>query len=124
MRIIVMLVLSLLISRLLWYAYEAVSGNKKVERREVEFFITAENGAIGCLSKEVFLQEEKYYKSGDYQSAQRLLDEKYCFYFKKGDKLFAAEGTCSEKDKNEDLFPFKPNDFLMLQPYLPCAAVR
>lgn len=91
---------------------------------EVEYFITAPNGAIGCLSKDKFLEEEKYYNSGDYASAQKLLDEKICFFLNKGYKLFAPEGTCSKNDKDSDLFPFKPNDFMMLEPYFPCSAVR
>ncbi len=94
------------------------------EKAQVEYVITAPHGAVGCLSKDKFREEEKYYNSGDFKAAQRLIDEQICFFFDKGSKLFAVEGTCSKKDKDNDLYPFKPNDFMMLQPYLPCSAVR
>ena len=96
----------------------------KKEKKEIEYFVTAKNGAIGCLSKDSFIEEQGYYMSGNYVAAQKLLDEKICFFLAKGTKMFAAKNTCSKSDKDDALFPFQPNDFMMLQPYLPCSAVR
>ncbi len=117
-----MMLLSMLVSKLLFNAYKSFT--KYEEKEEIAFVITAKNGVIGCLSKEKFKEEEAYYNSGNYEAAQKLIDEQICFYFEKGYKMFAKEGTCSQQDKDDALFPFKPNDFMMLQPYLPCAAVR
>ena len=91
---------------------------------EVEYVITTKDGAIGCLSKEYFFKMGSFYKNGQYNKAQKLLDDEICYFFKKGTKLYAVEGTCSETDQDHTLFPFKPNDFIALQPYLPCSAVR
>ncbi len=96
----------------------------KEDKKEIVFYITAKNGAIGCLSKAKFAEEQAYIFGKNFKEAQRLLDDQECFFFEKGSKLFAAEGTCKKSDKDDELFPFKPNDFMMLQPYLPCAAVR
>ncbi len=97
---------------------------EKKDQREVEYYITTKSGAIGCLSKDKFKEEQAYIFGKNFKEAQRLLDDQECFFFEKGSKLFAAEGTCKKSDKDDELFPFKPNDFMMLQPYLPCAAVR
>lgn len=119
------MILSMLVAQMISKMFGVLVGSQqKKEGREIEYFITAPNGAIGCLSKEKFKEEEGYYKGGNFKEAQRLLDDQECFYFTKGTKLFAVEGTCSAENKDDDLFPFKPNDFMMLQPYLPCAAVR
>ena len=120
-RIIVLMILSMLAAKMIGMLFNSHSQEKK---EEVEYYITAKDGAIGCLSKEKFLEEENYYNSGNFKEAQRLLDDKECFYFAKGAKLFAAAGTCDKSHKDNEIFPFKPNDFMMLQPYLPCAAVR
>lgn len=120
-RIIIFTILSLIAARFIGMMFGSETPQNK---KEVTYFITAEKGAIGCLSKDKFLEEEGYYKSEDFKAAQRLLDDQECFFFVKGTKLFADEGTCSKADKDEDLFPFKPNEFMLLQPYLPCASVR
>ena len=124
-RIVVLMILSMLAAQMISKVFGVMFGSEqKKEGKEIEYFITAKNGAIGCLSKEKFKEEENYYESGNFKEAQRLLDDQECFYFAKGTKLFAAEGTCSAQNKDDDLFPFKPNDFMLLQPYFPCAAVR
>ncbi|NBV05605.1 MAG: hypothetical protein EBS06_00010 [Proteobacteria bacterium] len=115
------MILSMLAAKMIGILVGSESHEKK---EEVEYYITAKDGVIGCLSKEKFLEEEGYYKSGNFKEAQRLLDDEECFYFKKGDKLFAAVGTCDKSHKDDEIFPFKPNEFMMLQPYLPCASVR
>lgn len=124
-RIALLMILSMLAAHIVSKMFGTLFGSEeRKEGKEIEYFITAKNGAVGCLSKEKFKEEEGYYKSGNFKEAQRLIDDQECFYFAKGTKLFAAEGTCSAKYKDEDLFPFKPNDFMLLQPYLPCVAVR
>ncbi len=120
-RIVILMILSMLAAKMIGVL---IGSGEEKEKKEVEYFITAKNGAVGCLSKDKFKEEESYYLSGNIKEAQRLIDEQECFFLPYKTKMFAAEGTCSSNDKNEDLFPFKPNDFMMLQPYLPCAAVR
>jgi hypothetical protein len=121
-RFIILIALSLLITQGIRMFF--LGSESKKEKEEIEYFVTAKNGVIGCLSKDAFREEEGYYLSGNYAAAQKLLDENICFFLAKGTKMFASEGTCSKSDKDDALFPFKPNDFMMLQPYLPCGAVR
>jgi len=120
-RIIILIVLSMLVAQGLGMMFGSGENDNK---KEVEYFVTAKNGAVGCLSKDKFREQQGYYLNGNFKEAQRLIDEQECFFLKEGTKMFALEGTCSKDSKNEDLFPFKPNDFLILQPYLPCGAVR
>lgn len=120
-RIIILMVLSMLVSKVLWMVFY---GSENEDKEEVVYYITATNGAIGCLSKDKFKEEQGYISAKNFKEAQRLLDDQECFFLAKGTKMFAAEGTCEKKDKDDALFPFKPNDFMMLQPYLPCSAVR
>ncbi|MDX2082967.1 MAG: hypothetical protein SFV53_03150, partial [Rickettsiales bacterium] len=86
--------------------------------------VTAPHGIIGCLSKGKFIEEQQYINKGNYQAAQQQLDDEVCFYFEKGSKMFANEGTCSKNFKNDYLTNFKPNGFALLQVYLPCYSVR
>jgi hypothetical protein len=46
------------------------------------------------------------------------------FLFKNGEELKAASDTCLAKDGDDELFPFKTSRLILLQPYLPCFAVR
>jgi hypothetical protein len=101
-----------------------VGSEEKKDVKEIAYFIMPEKGAIGCLSKDAYQEARDYYVKGNFAAAQKLLDDQVCFFFKKGTKLYAPEDTCLKSDKNDALFPFKPNDFMLLQPYLPCEAVR
>lgn len=121
MKLIFLSVLSIFLVKILTIFMGVEPEEKK---KEAVYFVTAENGTIGCLSKEYFFKAGNFYKNGNYAQAQKLLDDEICYFFKKGARLYADEGTCSEKDGDHDIFPFKPNDFIALQPYLPCYAVR
>ncbi len=121
-RFIILMIVTIFVSAVIRVL---ITGSEDVsDKKDAVYFVTAEKGAIGCLSKEAFREEEGYYTKGDFAAAQKMLDEKICFFLANGMKMFAPEGTCSARDKDSDLFPFKPNDFMMLQPYLPCSAVR
>lgn len=115
----------MLLSMFAAYAIGLMIGlEEKKDVKEVVYFVTSPQGAIGCLSKDSYQEERDYYVKGNFAAAQKLLDDQVCFFFKKGTKLYAPEDTCLKSDKNDALFPFKPNDFMLLQPYLPCEAVR
>lgn len=94
------------------------------EKEEIKYVITAPDGAIGCLTKNYFLQMEDYVRKGNLAAVQKLLNDEICFFLSKGTKLYAVEGTCADFENMNDISPFKPNDFLMLQPYLRCKSVE
>jgi hypothetical protein len=95
---------------------------KNVE--EIVYKVTAKEGIIGCLSKEKFAEATDYYKKKKFGLIKKMLDEEACFLFKNGEELTAASDTCLAKDGDDELFPFKTSRLILLQPYLPCFAVR
>lgn len=94
------------------------------ERQEVVYKVTPESGIIGCLSKEKFKEASDDYAKKDFAAVQKMLDEKACYFFAKGEELKALSGTCSTSDADGDLYPFKSARIKFLQPYFPCFAVR
>ncbi len=104
-----------------------VFGEKKsevTEGKEIVYKVTAEKGIVGCLSKEKFKEAANYYSAQNFQAIEKMLSDEVCFIFKKGDELRANENTCSDANLDDELFAFKSDKFMVVQPYLPCFAVR
>lgn len=122
LKFIIVFILSMIITEGLNVITGLEKHKKKVE--EVVYKVTAKEGIIGCLSKEKFAEATDYYKKKKFGLIKKMLDEEACFLFKNGEKLTAASDTCLEKDGDDELFPFKTSRLILLQPYLPCFAVR
>jgi hypothetical protein len=103
-----------------------LSGSEKHEEnvKEVAYKVMVKEGIIGCLSKEKFAEAADYYKKKEFAAIKKMLDDEACFLFKNGEELTAASDTCLAKDGDDELFPFKTSRLILLQPYLPCFAVR
>lgn len=122
-KFIIVFILSFFITQ----AFEIFSGHKDSDhkkKKDVDFKITLEQGIIGCLSKEKYQEAADYYAKKDFAKIKKLVAEEVCFFFPKDSELMAPEGTCSSAHDDNELMPFKPASFAILQPYLPCFAVR
>jgi hypothetical protein len=122
-KFIILLILSFFITQ----ALEALFGNKEAgheAKKDVDYKVTLDQGIIGCLSKDKFKEAANYYTKRDFTKIKKLIDEEICFFFAKDSELSAPEGTCSSDHGDDELFPFKSPKFMLLQPYLPCFAVR
>ena len=121
LKFIIVFILSLIITQVL----NVLFGSQKHEEnvREVAYEVKAKEGIIGCLSKEKFIEAANHYKNKEFEAIKKMLDDEACFLFKNGEKLTAPSDTCSKKDSDDELFPFKTSRLILLQPYLPCFAV-
>lgn len=121
-KFIILFILSLLITQVLNVLF---GSEKRAENvKEVTYKVTAKEGVIGCLSKEKFAEAANHYKNKEFAAIKKMLDDEACFLFKNGEELTAASDTCLAKNADDELFPFKTSRLILLQPYLPCFAVR
>ncbi len=123
MKFIVIAVLSFLITKFLNFSYNMFF-HGSAEVKEVVYHVTAKEGIVGCLSKEKFAEALSYYNAGNSDEVKKMINDKVCFLFKLGEQLKASEGTCSNNDDDNDLFPFSSDQILLVKPYIPCFAVR
>jgi hypothetical protein len=121
-KFIILFILSFFITKILYATFGHKNASEEGSKKEVVYQITAENGVVGCLSKEKFREAADYYSQGNLEPVKKMIAEEICFIFKKGEKVSAIEGVCDDAE-NEDLFPFKSDRFMVVQPYLPCFAV-
>jgi hypothetical protein len=121
-KFIILFILSFAITKLLYATFGHKNAGEETSKKEVIYKITAENGVVGCLSKEKFREAADYYSQGNLEPVKKMMAEEICFIFKKGEEVKALEGTC-DNDQSDNLFPFKSERFLLVQPYLPCFAV-
>lgn len=122
-KFLILFVTSFFITQLFNHFFGDKSADIK-EGKTVIFKVTSDAGIVGCLSKEKFKEAAELYAKKDFSRVQKMVDEEICFIFKKGEELEASENTCSSEDSDDKLYPFKPMKFAILQPYLPCFAVR
>jgi hypothetical protein len=121
-KFIILFILSLIITKVLNVLFGSEKHAENV--KEIAYKVTAKEGIIGCLSKEKFAEAADYYKKKEFAAIKKMLDDEACFLFKNGEELMAASDTCLAKDGDDELFPFKTSRLILLQPYLPCFAVR
>jgi hypothetical protein len=123
-KFLVVLVISFVITQLLnSFFLEKKHADLEAKKKEIIFEVIAPNGMVGCLSKEKFFEAKNYLAQKNFAQVEEMIKQEICFFFKKGAQLEALEDTCLDNDDNE-LFPFKPLEFAILQPYLPCGAVK
>ena len=123
LKFLIIFVSSFVITQLFNHFFSEKSADIK-EGKTVIFKVTSDAGVVGCLSKEKFKEAAQLYAKKDFAKVQKMFDEEVCFIFKKGEELEASENACSSEDADDKLYPFKPMKFAILQPYLPCFAVR
>jgi hypothetical protein len=123
LKIIILFLLSFVITQILHTVFGGEKSHSET-REEVIYKVTAPSGVIGCLTRDKFKEASRAYKNKNFDAVKKLLAEKICFLFEQGEELAAPSGTCSNRDGNNDLFPFSSPKLLLLRPYLPCFAVR
>jgi len=121
-KFIIVFIISIIITKGLNVITGLEKHKKNVE--EITYKVTAKEGIIGCLSKEKFAEAADHYKKKEFAVIKKMLDDEACFLFKNGEELEAASDTCLAKDGDDELFPFKTSRLMLLQPYIPCFAVR
>ena len=123
-KAISVLILAFFITKFLNIFFGEKNAATEAEKPEKTYIITAESGILGCLTKAKFQEAADDYTRQDFVAVKKLIAEEICFFFKKGEEVRAPGGTCSQADADNDLFPFSSERFKVVEPYLPCFAVR
>jgi len=125
LKLVIVFVLSFVITQILnsFFLHEK-HADLETKKKNVTFKVTAPNGVIGCLSKEKYHEAANFYEKNNVAAVKKMIADEICFFFENGTELEALEGTCDKDADDNDLFPFLPLKFAVLQPFLPCFAVR
>ncbi len=123
-KFVAVLLISIVITKFLNIFFGEKNAASEAEKADKTFIVSVDSGIIGCLTRDKYYEAANDYAKKDVAAVEKLMAEKICFFFKKGEALSAPAGTCLESDGDNDLFAFSSERFMLLKPYLPCFAVR
>ena len=123
-KFIAVLLLSIVITKFLNIFFGEKNAEHEADKSDKTYIVSAPSGIIGCLTRDKYYEAANDYAKKNVAAVEKLMAEKICFFFKKGEALSAPAGTCVESDGDNDLFAFSSERFMLLKPYLPCFAVR
>lgn len=120
-KFVVMMILSIVITQIFHILFgEENSGIEK--KQEKIFKVILAQGVIGCTSQEKFDNLKKSYSLNDQEQIKKMLSEKKCFVFDKGEEFVGLDNYCNDYSKMMDNHIFSSKKFLLTKIILPCFA--
>ncbi len=118
-----MMILSLIITQILHLLFsEENAGLKK--REEKVFKVVLNQGVIGCISQEKFNVVQKLYAQNNDQEIKKILNNKDCFIFAKGEEFSGLDNYCNQDSELSDSYIFGSKKFMLTKIILPCFAFK
>lgn len=92
--------------------------------KDFQYKITQKEGMLGCITQDIFNKVVELSLNKNVDAIQALILGGKCIYLAQGSILYAAQSNlCGPKDKDTDIFMFKPNG-LNKSFFFPCASVK
>ena len=120
-KFVVMMILSILITQV-FHVLFGEENSAMIKKEEKTFKVILNQGVVGCTSQEKFDNLKKSYSLNDQEQIKKMLNEKQCFVFEKGEEFVGLDSYCKDYSDIANNHIFSSKKFLLTKIILPCFA--
>ena len=120
-KFVVMMILSILITQV-FHVLFGEENSAMTKKEEKTFKVILNQGVVGCTSQEKFNNLKKSYSLNDQEQIKKMLNEKQCFVFEKGEEFIGLDSYCKDYSDIANNHIFSSKKFLLTKIILPCFA--
>lgn len=120
-KFVVMMILSILITQV-FHVLFGEENSAMTKKEEKTFKVILNQGVVGCTSQEKFDNLKKSYSLNDQEQIKKMLNEKQCFVFEKGEEFIGLDSYCKDYSDIANNHIFSSKKFLLTKIILPCFA--
>ncbi len=122
-KFLIIIILSLAITKILHAFFDDKKSISDENKKEMIYKIIPSGGVVGCLSTNLYKKMSSYYKKKEYKKIRKMINDKSCFVFQKGEEIIGDSNICNKNNTYGDVFMFSTKKFIVGRIFLPCYAI-